>query len=218
MYPDVVHVGHPAIYWNEVNGSKQTENIPNDILGKVINGKSLLSYFYQNNILFGGGSTFAGRADALKSFTIPQSIDMYIDEFLVLFTANQGNSFLISEPLSIWRIHGKNFSANTDKAIRNLSSMKAVRDSILAADFSPDIKEIYTLKTKVADIAYKEAIGQKSVSDILDLWIYVARDINHTKINKLSLIKNYTIINRTLPVSLLNLLKSIKVKLLKKEE
>jgi len=96
--------------------------------------------------------------------------------------------------------------------------MKAVRDSILAADFSPDIKEIYTLKTKVADIAYKEAIGQKSVSDILDLWIYVARDINHTKINKLSLIKNYTIINRTLPVSLLNLLKSIKVKLLKKEE
>ena len=173
--PEIVHVAHPAIYWDMDKDTEKPENIPDSILNTVTDGKQLLSYFYKNNILFGGGSTFAGRADALKSFSIPQAIDMYIDEYLVLFTVNQGKSFFISQPLSIWRIHGKNFSGNKqptsidNKAIRSLSSMNAVRDSILNGDFSLDLKEIYGLKIKVANIAYSEAIRQKSIFDIFEL-------------------------------------------------
>ena len=212
--PEIVHVAHPAIYWDMDKDTQKPENIPDGILNTVTDGKKLLSYFYKNRMLFGGGSTFAGRADALKSFTIPQAIDMYIDEYLVLFTVNQGKSFFIPKPLSIWRIHGKNFSGNkqptriNNKAIRSLSSMKAVRDGILNGDFSLDLKEIYTLKTKVADIAYQESINKKSIADILDLWVYVFTNLNHVKDSKLSIIKKYTLVNRTLPTFFLNFLKN----------
>ena len=216
--PEIVHVAHPAIYWNMDDDTEKPENIPDSILDTVTDGKQLLSYFYKNNILFGGGSTFAGRADALKSFTIPQAIDMYIDEYLVLFTVNQGKSFFISQPLSIWRIHRKNFSGNkqptstNNKAIRSLSSMNAVRDGILNGDFSLDLKEIYTLKIKVADLAYKESVNQKSIADILDLWVYVLTNLNHIEENKLTIIKKYTLINRALPTFLLKFLKGMKKK------
>ena len=220
--PEIVHVAHPAIYWNMDQNTKKAENIPDSILNKEIEGKELLSYFYKKNILFGGGSTFAGRADALKSFTIPQAIDMYIDEYLVLFTVNQGKSFFISQPLSIWRIHGKNFSGNkqptstNNKAMRSLSSMNAVRDSILAEQFTPDLKEIYTLKCKVANVAYKESINQKSIHDIFDLLLYVLTGLSHIDDSKLSIIKKYTLINRTLPTFFLDFLKNIKSNLQRK--
>ncbi len=213
LYSEVVHVAHPAICWHSED-QQRPEAIPENILNQNISGKELLSYFYKEKILFGGGSTFSAKASTLKSLNIPQSVDMYIDEYLLLFTLNQGNSFFIREPLSIWRIHKKNFSGNNKKseqdnhkAIRMLSNMQAVLDSTLNSDLPEEIKEIHRLRTKIAQIVYEESLNKKSFSSVIDLWAYVINNLNH--VPKWETIKKYGVINRSLPIPLLKLLKNV---------
>jgi glycosyltransferase involved in cell wall biosynthesis len=206
----IIHVGHPAIYWYMNTNKKEIEPVSNEIKGHKIQGKDLLSYFYRRKMLFGGGSTFAGRADVLKKIPIKKEIDMYIDEYLVLFTLNHGYSFFIEEPLSIWRIHGGNFSdikLDKEKIERNIGSMETVLSEVLNSDFEEEIKILYALKTKISRLAVKETLNKKSFLDIIDLWLYIFR--NRRVFNKdiFRIIKNYTILNRSLPTSIIKLLK-----------
>jgi glycosyltransferase involved in cell wall biosynthesis len=206
----IIHVGHPAIYWYMNTNKKEIEPVPNEIKGHKIQGKDLLSYFYRRKMLFGGGSRFAGRADVLKKIPIKKEIDMYIDEYLVLFTLNHGYSFFIEEPLSIWRIHGGNFSdikLDKEKIERNIGSMETVLSEVLNSDFEEEIKILYALKTKISRLAVKETLNKKSFLDIIDLWLYIFR--NRRVFNKdiFRIIKNYTILNRSLPTSIIKLLK-----------
>ena len=219
---DIVHVAHPAIYWNVNDDTKVPESIPSVLLGNKIDGKNLLSYFYQRRILFGGGSTFAARAEVLKTLDIPKNVDMFIDEYLVLLTVNSGYSFFVNQPLSVWRIHGKNFSDLTSdresykiKSQRRMASMEAVLSKLIEQPFEPEIIKIYSLKTKVENIAIKEQLGQKSIADILELWIYIFSNFKWFQKDILKIIKSYTILNRSLPISLLKILKQMKKKIAK---
>jgi glycosyltransferase involved in cell wall biosynthesis len=216
---EIVHVAHPAIYWTVDQNTQKPENIPDCILNNVMDGKELLTYFYEHNMLFGGGSTFAGRANALKSFTIPQAVDMYIDEYLVLFTVNQGKSFFISEPLNIWRIHGKNFSGVKDesslervKIERNLSSMRAILRSMVERNFDSNLQKIYYLKLKVITLSFKENLEEKKLTDVLSLWIFFLQSFNVLNSAFLRLIKSYTLLNRSLPTPMIRFMKNIKRK------
>lgn len=214
---DIVHVSHPAICWNVNEDTKVIEKIPKAIQGTKVLGKQLLYEFYQNRILFGGGSTFATRTEVAKSWDIPQAVDMYIDEYLVLLSLREKYSYFIPEPLSVWRIHGKNFSdASADrekfkqKMQRNISSMEAVLQSLIAQQFDGEIVKLYGLKNKVSITAIKEQLGEKRFSDITDIWAYVLGNFSIGSKEFFRVLKSYTVLNRTLPTPLLNVLKQAK--------
>jgi len=212
--PHVVHVSHPALCWVVEKDTKSPEPLPQEILNKKNNGKDLLSFFYKRRILFGGGSTFAARASALRSFRIPQAVDMFIDEYLLLFTLNQGDSFFLAEPLSIWRIHDQNFSDNPQnniaKKTRKLNSKKAIVTEVLKGDFNQDLQLLFKLKEQIDKITYDEIQNQKSLADVTKLWSLILLELPYSYADKLQIIKNYTIINRTLPSGILNFLRQLK--------
>jgi len=214
---NIFHVAHPAICWNVNDNTKTIESIPRYCKGRKIFGKDLLSYFYKRKMLFGGGSTFAARSEILKQIVIPKEVDMFIDEYLVLFTLGHGYTFFIDQPLSIWRIHGKNFSnmisrVNIDetKMQRSMNGMKAVLSALLESNFEEDIKKLYLLKIKMSEIAIKEQEGRKSFWDIMDLWKYILANLRIFGLDIFRIIKNYTILNRSLPTHVLRLLKQLK--------
>jgi glycosyltransferase involved in cell wall biosynthesis len=205
----IVHVGHPALLRNEDLGHEVIEPVPADIKNKDLNGKLLLVYFYRRRLLFGGGSTFAGRARTLKTIRIAAAIDMCIDEYLVMWMLNAGESFFVNEPLSIWRIHGGNFSAQQRPADvgRVQRGMDAVLALVVSGQFDDEIKVLYVLKTRVARVAAKETTGEKSVQDVLDMWLWV---IQHRRLfsgDVWRVIHRYTLVKRSLPTCILRLLK-----------
>jgi glycosyltransferase involved in cell wall biosynthesis len=214
---DIIHVSHPAIYWNVNDNTKVVEAIPEEIIGSKLLGQKLLSYFYKKRMLFGGGSTFATRTEVAKKFKIPKEVDMYIDEYLVLLSLKEGYSYFLKDPLSVWRIHGKNFSdVSFDreeyqrKSQRSIRSMNAVLQSLMEQEFDPEIVNLYTLKNQVMIAAIKESLGEKSISDIVSLWSYILKNFRVTPIELVKIIKHYTIVNRSLPTPILKLLKEIK--------
>ena len=211
---DIVHVAHPALYWKVDENTQAPELIPQSIIGRKLSGRELLTFFYRRRILFGGGSTFAGRAETLKKLSIPKEIDMYIDEYLVMFTLNQGYSYFINSSLSIWRIHGKNFSGTTSSPIiepkihRSIKSMEAILNSL--KDFEQEISRLYYLKLKISEIAAKEGLGKKSFLDILKIWSFFLSNFNILSSDSLKIIKAYNLLNRSLPTSAINLLRYLK--------
>jgi glycosyltransferase involved in cell wall biosynthesis len=214
---EIVHVAHPALCWQVDNDQKYSEAIPKQIMANKISGKELLSYFYRNRMLFGGGSTFAVRRDTLNQFSIPKEVDMYIDEYLVMCTLNQGYSYFIDNPLSVWRIHSQNYSGNTAnvnnyeiKALRSLKSIEGILNNL--DDFDPELRKIYTLKYKISQICDKERKGNKTLFDIVSMWLFFLKNFSVLSPNSFTMIKSYTLLNRTLPNFILNWLRYIKHK------
>ncbi|MDK3157450.1 glycosyltransferase family 2 protein [Kamptonema cortianum] len=213
--PDILHVAHPALYWDVTENRKFIEDVPQAILGKKHQGQFLLSYFYRRRILFGGGSTFAAKTDFLKSLKIPPQSGIFVDEYLALLTLSQGNSYFIEEPLSIYRIHGKNtthVNVETDilRMKNQIACMEAILEDIQAQDITAEIKTLYALKTEVLKLAVKEQQNQKSLNDILSLWLALLKNANHFHPDYWRVIKRYTVLNRTLPTGLIKQLKQLK--------
>ena len=214
---EIVHVGHPALCWDASTGTKQSETLPNWLMGRKIGGKEVLLNFYKKRILFGGGSTFAARSEVLKQCSIPREVDMCIDEYLVLMTLNKGYSYFIDQTLSVWRIHGENFSgsdnknkysdATLKKAERNMNSVQAVHSSVLSEDFDSDIQILYSLKAKVLQIVIKEQIGQKSYTDVINLWKYLLTTFRAFGKGSFEIMRQYAVLHRTLPIPILQLTK-----------
>ena len=207
----VVHVGHPALHWNEDLGYEVVERVPADIKNRELNGKELLAYLCRRNLLFGGGSTFAGRGRALRTIPITAAIDMYIDEYLVMWMLSAGGSFFLDEPLSTWRIHGGNFSAQPERSHveRMRHGMKAVLASVVSGPFDDEIKALYVLKTKVTDVAAREAVGEKSLRDVADLWLWLLEHRRFFRGDLWRIIDRYTLLKRSLPTRLLYALKAL---------
>jgi len=216
---DIVHVAYPALCRNETHNIEKIEPIPKFILDKKILGKELLLYFYKRGILFGGGSTFSARSSVLKNIFIPKEVDMFIDEYLILATLTQGYSFFLSQPLSVWRIHDKNFSqqrrsnSSREKLKRNFESIKAVSKNLSWMDLEPKMTILYQLKTKGLMLKIKEELEEKSISDIFDLWRFIFTHITTFGVEIFEIIKNYHIFNRTLPTFFLGFIRGIKTRL-----
>lgn len=214
---EIVHVGHPALYWNINSGTQVSETLPDWLTGRKIHGKEVLMEFYKKRILYGGGSTFAARTEVLKGCPIPREVDMCIDEHLILITLNKGYSYFIESPLSLWRMHGDNFSetdkgkpssvVSRSKAERNMDSMNAVLSFVLNGDFESKIKKLYMLKAKVSRIAMKEQAGQKSYADVFDLWRYLISAFSPFGKESFEIMRRYSVLNRTLPTPVLQLAK-----------
>jgi glycosyltransferase involved in cell wall biosynthesis len=213
--PDIVHVAHPALCWKVDEDTKSPELIPKSIIGRKVSGRDLLTFFYRRGMLFGGGSTFAGRMEAIRKFSIPKEVDIYIDEYLVMCTLNQGYSYFIDSSLSIWRIHGNNFSdmlSHPDiyeaKMRRSLSSMEGILNGLVG--FEQEILNLYSLKVRVFYIFAQENLGRKKTSDILKMWLFYMQKFNFFSQNSLIVIKGYKLLNRSLPTSIIKIFKLAK--------
>ncbi len=210
MDNSIVHVGNPAkrIYGSETF-LNEYEIFPDLIINKPLDGQWLLKYFLQNNMLFGGGSTYAGRGDVLRKINIPSNVDMYIDEFLIYAILPHGKSYFTSDSLSVWRDHGLNYSSSQNtinkrknKSRRILASALGILDYLCSNNFDSKIIEIYKLKCEVLKIANKESFNEKSLNDIFNFMQFLF-------ISKLSLsvLKKYHVFNRLIPMSIYSFLK-----------
>jgi len=206
----IVHVASAAKCLFQDTQVTGDENLPAEIIGKPLDGKWLLSFFYENKILYGGGSTYAARASAFKSFVTPAAVDMYIDEFLLLAILPLGKSYFHEKPLSIWRIHTSNYSGKASskeskikKNDRLLRSSQATLDYLKSNSFDERIVKIYQLQHLTRDIAFKESLNEKKLSDILGY----ARKVFFVIKPGWTLIKKHNVVNRLIPTTLLGLLK-----------
>ncbi len=207
---EIVHVGTAAKFLYQTQNLLITEKLPKDILGKPLYGKWLLHRFYSSNMFFGGGTTYAAKASVLKTIIIPDAVDMYIDEFLLLAVLPLGKSFFIEKPLSVWRIHKNNFSVYADfkenrikKDERLLKSSAAVLKYLLENNFDDYLVKIYQLQDATRQIAFKEISNNKKISDIYNYAVKVFFNIKPG----LRLINKYHVINRLVPLNMLKLIK-----------
>ncbi len=206
----IVHVGTAAKVLYQYNNTFITEKLPKDILGKPLYGNWLLQRFYSSNMFFGGGTTYAARASILKTINIPNTVDMYIDEFLLLAILPLGKSFFLDEPLSVWRKHKDNFSVFTEqkenqiiKDRRLLQSSAAVLKYLTENNFDKTLITIYSLQDATRQIAFKESTNNKKITDILEYAFKVFFKIKPG----LRLINKYNVVNRLVPLTILKLVK-----------
>ena len=219
-HQDIVHVGHPAKHIYSSSGKSKIENIPEHLLEKPLAGAELLKIFYSSNFLYGGGSTFAARTEVLQSLSIPGSVDMFIDEYLLLHTLTRGNSYLLGDPLSAWLIHGGNFS-NTQveptsdwnkKEHRTMNSLRAVEETLSTEEFGSLIPTIYSLKVKIAELHIHERHNSKTISHISSLALLLMQSIPTLGAHTVGIGLRLHIFQRFLPCWSISLLKALKQK------
>ena len=210
----IVHVGTPAKrFHDETKVLVNYEKLPKGISGKLLDGNWLLQYFYRNNVLFGGGSTYAARASVLKDIKIPAAVDMFIDEFLLLSILPLGKSFFIEEALSAWRDHQSNYSTlakNKEQRIikqqRLIQSSRAILTYLSENKFDDKLIKIYKLKDLNRSVALKESLNNKKLSDVFsyahNVFINIRPDF--------ATIKKYQVLNRLVPMRLFRFLKGLK--------
>ncbi len=207
----IVHVSSPAKIWLVDEDDFKIENIPPKFLNNSTKGEEVLVYFYTNHLLYGGGSTFAARADILKSLIIPDEVNMYIDEYLIITTLNMGYSYFFKEPLSIWRVHKNNYSVNKEAAHLKvkqqvlLKNSNAILSNIQRGNYSVFLKKAYLLQHKTREIYFKEVWGTKSILDII---LFANAILKHGF--SLTHLKNYSFFTRLIPIKLQLILKAIK--------
>ena len=208
----IVHVASPAKIVFQNTGLFEVENIPVGIMDKAIDGNWLLQYFYNSNIIFGGGTTYAARASVLKKILIPDAVDMFIDEFLIVAVLPFGKSFIVPVPLSIWRVHQNNYSVGESsagqkqkKARRLMCSSDALLSYFKNNDFKKPLVKLYKLKNSTGAITLLENERQKN---ILHIFSYAFKTFIVLR-PSWQQIKKYHVINRLIPTSMFRILKSI---------
>jgi len=208
--PKVVHIGSPALIIWEEEGRKKVEPIPEHLLGKVLDGEELNTYFLENNMLFGGGSTYAVRASVAKQLEITAAVNLYIDEFLITGILPFGDAYLFKEALSVWRVHGKNYSGKrrTKEAIIKrdqllLTCSKGTLEQLSKIEAMPKrLLRLYEFKHQMRIVSAKEKANTKSIGDILRFFTH----FTFRNPQPIRVLKKYKAFNRLLPLSVLKLL------------
>lgn len=210
----IVHVASPAkiIFESNPERKPEIEGLPQDMIDVKMDGNWVLKRFYNRNIMFGGGTTYAGRSDILKKLSIPDAVDMYIDEFLILAILPYGKSFFLKDPYSVWRVHNKNYSVGAESAdsvnLKNdrlLKSSAAVLKYLTDNQFNEDFIRVYRLRHVTRAIVFKEKRDYKTFADVLSYASEVFMQIKPGW----KLIRTYNVMNRLLPISFLNFVRSL---------
>lgn len=208
----IVHVGSAAKLIDGDGNYISTEKIDREWADKPVDGLALAAFFLKKNCLWAGGSTYAARADVLKKLDIPDSVDMYLDEYLILGILGQGLSYCFTEPKSIWRVHGTNFSARGEAqklrhSHRLLKSSNGVLEALKNNGCLPEnFLRIYEFRHQTRQMANREDSGEKSIGDILRY----AREMFAMRGEGLVFFKDNTCFNRLAPMSVLRLARAIK--------
>ncbi|MEN0045946.1 MAG: glycosyltransferase family A protein [Bacteroidota bacterium] len=211
-HPNVVHVGSPALIVWEGEQREKVEPIPEEIMGKVLGGEELSTYFLENNMLYGGGSTYAARAEFVKQLDITATVNQYIDEFLILGILPHGDAYLLNEALSVWRVHGKNYSGKRKtkeelhrKESELNASSKGTLNQLSKIEAMPKyLLQLYEFKHQMRIISTKEKLKTKSLGDIFRFFAHFA----FKNPQPLRILKKYKAFNRLIPLFFLKLLKT----------
>lgn len=199
QYPSVVHVASPAqIQWQE-GRQPVTEPIPTALLGQPLKGSDVLQYFFQRNMLFGGGSTFAMRTAAAKQIQWQPAIDMYTDEWLVIAALLAGDTYFLPEPYSVWWVHQRNYSGSGGEALlqkqhRLRQSSQAVLQQLANSHAPAWLQNAYQLKHDTRELAWQEAAHSKTLSGT---WAYTRRHLLSGR-HRLSTLWHYHAFHRLL--------------------
>lgn len=209
--PSVIHVGSAAKVIDADGKHLSTEKIDPEWADKPVNGIALATYFLKNNTLWAGGSTYAARADVLKSLVIPDNVDMYLDEYLILGILSKGDSFCFTDPLSIWRVHGKNYSNATtqqqlEKTKRLLKSSEGTLEALKNhSGLPPTLFKIYEFKHQTRLIASLEDRNAKSLGAIGQY----GKQMLALRQEGVAFFKRYTSFNRLIPTGILRASKAV---------
>ncbi len=174
QHPEVVHVASPAqIVWENQTRSPEREPVPHWLLGKPLDGLEVLEKFYNRNRLYGGGSTFAARASVLKKMPLPDAVDMYTDEWLVLYALMQGKTFFLEDAHSAWYVHENNYSGKGGEALeKKIERLKRSSNAILRLirenGFPESLVKAYTLKDRTRKLFWAEQSKSKSLMDVIE--------------------------------------------------
>jgi glycosyltransferase involved in cell wall biosynthesis len=208
----LVHVGSVAKVIDGDGKHISTENhVPIAYANKSVNGLELATYFLKNNTLWGGGTTYAVRTDVIKNLPIPDDVDMYLDEYLILGILEKGDSLCFTDPLSIWRVHGKNYSNTTpeqraEKDRRSLRASAGTLNALKAHSHLPDnLLKLYAFKHETRRLASLEDNNTKTISEI---WAY-GRKMLQLRSQGVAFFRRYTSFNRLLPTPFLHFSKAI---------
>jgi len=199
QYPQVVHMASAArIEWADGRVAK-AEPVPEWLMGKVNNGPNVLQHFFEHNMLFGGGSSFAIRASAAKQFHWKQEIDMYTDEWLVIQALLAGDTYFLPEPRSVWWVHGNNYSGAGGEALnlkqqRLRVSSQCILTMLEQGNYPAWLQQAYCLKHEVRNIAWLEEAGKKRAGDA---WRFFTKVILN-KSNSFTMLYRYHAFNRLL--------------------
>lgn len=175
QYPSVVHVASPALIQWQQDRSPVAEPVPTVLLGQPLKGTDVLQYFFQRNMLFGGGSTFAIRTAAAKQIHWQPAIDMYTDEWLVIAALLCGDTYFLPEPYSVWWVHQRNYSGSGGEALlqkqaRLRQSSNAVLQQLAGIQAPMWLQNAYQLKHDTRELAWQEASHSKTLSAT---WAYI---------------------------------------------
>ena len=208
----VVHVSTPALIRYK-NQKSIKENIPEFLKNRSTNGKVALEYFFSNNMLFGGGSTYACLAKVLKQANIPPQVNMYIDELLVIIALTTGNTYFIAEPLSVWNIHEQNYSVYGRKDDNRIEKNRSllVSSSAILTYLSKDkidnkLTKLYSLKHQIRIIHFAEIENTKTGRVIYKFIVNCFIHFHYS----ISVYIKYNVFKRLLPTRVIRLLKSSK--------
>jgi glycosyltransferase involved in cell wall biosynthesis len=211
-HASIVHVGSSAKVIDTNGKHLSTEIIEPQWADKPVNGIALATYFLKNNTLWAGGTTYAARADVLKALVIPDTVDMYLDEYLILGLLSQGDSFCFTDPLSIWRVHGNNYSnalAPEQKLAKNKRLLQSSEGTLQAltqySGLPESLFKLYAFKHQTRLIASLEDSHKKSLSTI---WQY-SKGMWGLKKEGFAFFKRYTSFNRLVPTPIFYALKML---------
>jgi glycosyltransferase involved in cell wall biosynthesis len=210
---NVVHVATPAQILYQDAQIFGVEDIPAEIMNKGIDGKYLLKRFYNHNILYGGGSTYSARSSVLKAIQIPDAVDMYIDEFLILALLPFGKSVILEKPLSVWRVHSSNYSGKSGsidghrkKINRLLTSSTAILNFLEQENYDRELIKIYKVLDENRKLDFNRSLeirdkGINTLTYSYNIFIKI-RPPAH-------IIIRYKVFNKLIPFFLYKLLKKI---------
>jgi glycosyltransferase involved in cell wall biosynthesis len=216
---EITHVSHRNNRWNVKTDTKKPEEIPPKLLNRKVSGHEVLTYFYSRRIVYGGGSTYAARAKTIKGkLYINQDMGTVVDEYLTVATISLGYSYFIAQPLTLYRRHGVNVTQlEDDRGNRNLDKLqvrvactRAIQQELSKSDFlNKEIKALYTLKTKTYILSYRKLAGNASIGDVLDLGIFLMKNMNLFWKNFLIIVWSYNLPKYLIPSLLFRLMRQL---------
>ncbi|MBI3288150.1 MAG: glycosyltransferase family 2 protein [Elusimicrobia bacterium] len=205
--PGLVMVAHPPVRWETANGSRLAETVVPEFRGRALSGPAFLSAAFRR---LGGnpgamGSTFAARLSALRQVPPVRGVGLYVDLYLVLFTARQGSVRFLDDALSLYRLHEKNGSLDLDLsrgAALRLSMLEPLLERLRASGHPEDVKALFELRVRILRLVVKEQAGTKTFADVLSLWRFVAGHGVLLAGDLRGVLRDYWVVQKSLPAPL----------------
>lgn len=211
-YPGVIHVGHPVIYWDPEKETRWKERIPEQMLGRVLQGGTRLKESLADNDFYGGGSSFAGRAESLKKIPFPGDIGFNVDAYMVFSLMNAGNSFYIREPLSLYRIHPGSYSRRSarERVVMDIRAERSIYNCMRDQGVSDELRALFAFRLSMAELRMRESDKKKRFADIVSTWKEMMKTAGLANIDPIRLMKGYGLLKRSLPQKAVNAVRSLR--------